>query len=148
MDWEKKYHWVTCKNPADEMFCAVCQKWGKPPAGTRGAWTIKGVVDWNYTTELSPLSSATVHLFLYPGQPWHATIIIYQIDLGTPRCCWCGKPWLKNHMQHWFELSKFIGYTFRAPASTVSTSQFYTVILGTNLCICPQHCYSIIIVFM
>ena len=34
------------------MFCAVCQKWGKPPAGTRGAWTTKGVVDWNHATEL------------------------------------------------------------------------------------------------
>ena len=34
------------------MFCAVCQKWGRPPAGTRGAWTTKGVGDWNHATEL------------------------------------------------------------------------------------------------
>ena len=51
-EWEKKYPWVTCKDPGDGMFCSVCQKWGKPPAGSRGAWTSKGVVDWNHATEL------------------------------------------------------------------------------------------------
>ena len=39
-------------SPADGLFCAICQRWGKPPAGTRGAWTMKGVVDWNHATEL------------------------------------------------------------------------------------------------
>ena len=41
-----------CANPTDGMFCAVCQKWGRPPAGTRGAWTTKGVNDLNHATEL------------------------------------------------------------------------------------------------
>lgn len=51
-EWEKKYPWVTCTNSTDGMFCAVCQKWGRPPAGTRGAWTTKGIGDWNHATEL------------------------------------------------------------------------------------------------
>ena len=51
-EWEKKYPWVNCMNPTDGMFCAICQKWGKPSAGTRGAWTTKGIVDWNHATEL------------------------------------------------------------------------------------------------
>ena len=43
---------MNCKNPTDGMFCAICQKWGKPSTGTRGAWTTKGIVDWNHATEL------------------------------------------------------------------------------------------------
>lgn len=34
------------------MYCTVCQKWGHPPAGTRGAWTTRGIRDWNHGTEL------------------------------------------------------------------------------------------------
>ena len=43
--------WVICKNPG--MFCAICQKWRKPSAGTRGAWTTKAVVDWSHATKLT-----------------------------------------------------------------------------------------------
>ena len=32
-EWEKKYAWVTCKDPSDGMFCETCLKWGNPPAG-------------------------------------------------------------------------------------------------------------------
>ena len=34
------------------MFCTICQKWGHPTAGSRGAWTSKGVTDWSHATEL------------------------------------------------------------------------------------------------
>ena len=34
------------------MFCETCQKWGNPPAGSRGAWSTRGVTDWNHATEL------------------------------------------------------------------------------------------------
>uniref|UniRef100_A0A1X7VXB8 Uncharacterized protein n=1 Tax=Amphimedon queenslandica TaxID=400682 RepID=A0A1X7VXB8_AMPQE len=34
------------------MYCTVCQKWGNPPAGARGAWTTTGICDWNHGTEL------------------------------------------------------------------------------------------------
>ena len=30
-EWEKKYPWVTCKDPSDGMFCETCLKWGNPP---------------------------------------------------------------------------------------------------------------------
>ena len=50
--WEDTYHWVTCIDPADGMFCSVCQEWGKPPSGARGAWTTRGITDWNHATEL------------------------------------------------------------------------------------------------
>ena len=34
------------------MFCGTCEKWGNPPAGSAGAWTTRGVTDWNHGTEL------------------------------------------------------------------------------------------------
>ncbi len=34
------------------MFCGTCKRWGKPPAGSRGAWTTRGIMDWNHATEL------------------------------------------------------------------------------------------------
>ena len=39
-------------SPADGMFCSICQKWGKPPAGLRGGWTTRGITDWNHASEL------------------------------------------------------------------------------------------------
>ena len=46
------YPWVKCELNSDGMFCSTCQKWGSPPAGSRGAWTIRGMTDWNHATEL------------------------------------------------------------------------------------------------
>ena len=43
--------WVKCKDPSDGMFWEICQKWGKPPAGSRGAWITRGITDWNHATE-------------------------------------------------------------------------------------------------
>ena len=34
------------------MFCKICQKWGQTSAGSRGAWTTKGLTDWKHATEL------------------------------------------------------------------------------------------------
>ena len=51
-EWESKCPWVTCELPSDGRFCSTCQKWGSPPAGTRGAWTTRGVTDWNHPPEL------------------------------------------------------------------------------------------------
>ena len=61
-EWESMYPWVTCELPSDGMFCSTCQKWGSPPAGSRGAWTIRGVTDWNHATEL---------LKQHAGSQWH-----------------------------------------------------------------------------
>ena len=33
------------------MFCRVCQDFGRPSATARGAWTVKGMTDWNHATE-------------------------------------------------------------------------------------------------
>ena len=52
MEWENKYPWVTCTDPSECMFCGTCEKWGNPPAGSAGAWTTRGVTDWNHGTEL------------------------------------------------------------------------------------------------
>ena len=51
-DWETKYPWVYCNNASEGMFCSICKRWGKPPAGSRGAWTTRGITDWNHATEL------------------------------------------------------------------------------------------------
>ena len=51
-DWEKIYPWVYCTGPKEEMFCRVCQSFGRPSATARGAWTVKGVTDWNHATEM------------------------------------------------------------------------------------------------
>ena len=51
-DWEERYPWLSCNDPSKGMFCSTCLKWGKPPAGSRGAWTTRGITDWNHATEL------------------------------------------------------------------------------------------------
>ena len=51
-EWEKKYPWVICNNPSEGMFRDICQKWGTPPAGSRGAWSTRGITDWNHATKL------------------------------------------------------------------------------------------------
>ena len=51
-EWEKKYPWVSCTDSKKGMFCTVCQKWGHPSAGSRGAWTTRGITDQKHATEL------------------------------------------------------------------------------------------------
>ena len=46
-----------CTDPTDGMFCRLCQAHGKPPPTARGAWTSRGVTDWNHATELLKLRS-------------------------------------------------------------------------------------------
>ncbi|KAI6649994.1 52 kDa repressor of the inhibitor of the protein kinase-like [Oopsacas minuta] len=52
MSGKKIYPWVICEDPRKGMFCTICQKWGNPSAGSRGAWTSRGVTDWSHATEL------------------------------------------------------------------------------------------------
>ena len=33
------------------MFCKLCQKRGNAPSTARGAWTTRGIQDWNHATE-------------------------------------------------------------------------------------------------
>ena len=33
------YPWVCCSDSSLGMFCGICQKWWKNPAGSHGAWT-------------------------------------------------------------------------------------------------------------
>ena len=54
-EWEKKYPSVTCQDASKGMFCTVCMKWGHPSAGSRGAWTSKGISDWSHATEVLKL---------------------------------------------------------------------------------------------
>ena len=51
-EWEIHYPWLRCTDPNDGIFCNICQKYGNAPAGCRGAWTTRGVKDWNHATEL------------------------------------------------------------------------------------------------
>jgi len=51
-EWENKYPWVLCTDSDKGMFCKICQKWGQPSAGSRGAWTTRGITDWKHATEL------------------------------------------------------------------------------------------------
>ena len=53
--WESKYPWVYCNDVKNGMYCKLCQKFGKPPATARGAWTTRRIVDWNHGTELLKL---------------------------------------------------------------------------------------------
>ena len=50
------------------MFCKLCQQRGNPPATARGAWTSRGIRDWNHATELLKLHSET---------SWHKDAIMY-----------------------------------------------------------------------
>ena len=60
--WEAKYPWVHCEDRQKGMFCRLCQEHGKPPANTRGAWTSRGILDWNHATEM---------LKLHNDSQWH-----------------------------------------------------------------------------
>ncbi len=51
-EWQSKYPWVTCTDSNKGMFCSLCLKWGKPPAGSRGAWTTRGITKWKHATEV------------------------------------------------------------------------------------------------
>ena len=51
-EWGKKYPWVFCSDSSKGMFCKMCQKWGQPCAGSRGAWITRGLTDWKHATEL------------------------------------------------------------------------------------------------
>ena len=50
-EWEKKYPWVYSDDPKQGMFCKLCQKRGNAPSTARGAWTTRGIQDWNHATE-------------------------------------------------------------------------------------------------
>ena len=50
-EWEQKYPWVYCNDVKEGMFCKLCQKRGNPPSTARGAWTTRGIRDWNHATE-------------------------------------------------------------------------------------------------
>ena len=50
-DWEQKYPWVYCDDPKQGMFCKLCQKRGNAPSTVRGAWTTRGIQDWNHAIE-------------------------------------------------------------------------------------------------
>ena len=40
-----------CNDPKQVIFCKLCQKRGNPPSTARGAWTARGIQDWNHATE-------------------------------------------------------------------------------------------------
>ena len=50
-EWEKLFPWVACEDPKTGMFCKICCEWGNPPPGSRGAWTSRGITDWNHGKE-------------------------------------------------------------------------------------------------
>ena len=57
-----------CTDAAQGMFCKLCQQKGNPPATVRGAWTSRGIKDWNYATEL---------LKLHNESSWHRDAVVY-----------------------------------------------------------------------
>ena len=66
--WESKYPWVYCTDIAQGMFCKLCQQKVNPPATARGAWTSRGMKDWNHATEL---------LKLHNESSWHRDAVVY-----------------------------------------------------------------------
>ncbi len=68
--WEQTYPWVYCKDPSEGMFCKLCQKRGNPPPTARGAWTTRGMKDWNHATEQLKEHSQS-------KSKWHRDAIIY-----------------------------------------------------------------------
>ena len=67
-EWIEKYPWVYCNDPQEGMFCKLCQKRGNPPPTARGAWTSRGVKDWNHATE---------QLREHSQSKWHRDAIIH-----------------------------------------------------------------------
>ena len=50
------------------MLCTFCQKSGNSPVTARGAWTTRGIKDWNHATEL---------LKLHNESKWHRDSTVY-----------------------------------------------------------------------
>ena len=74
----EKHVWVICELPSDGKFCSTCQKCGSPPAGSRSAWTIRGLTDWNHATEL---------LKQHASSQWHREVVAtaamaHQAEIG------------------------------------------------------------------
>ena len=67
-EWEEKYPWVYCNDPQEGMFCKLCQKRGNSPPTARGAWTSRGVKNWNHATE---------QLREHSQSKWHRDAIIH-----------------------------------------------------------------------
>ena len=67
-EWEQEYPWVSCTNVEEGMFCTFCQKSGNSPVTARGAWTTRGIKDWNHATEL---------LKLHNESKWHRDSTVY-----------------------------------------------------------------------
>lgn len=67
-EWEQKYPWVSCTNVEEGMFCTFCQKSGNSPITARGAWTSRGIKDWNHATE---------QLKLHSQSKWHRDSVVY-----------------------------------------------------------------------
>ena len=67
-EWEQKYPWLSCTNVEEGMFCTFCQKSGKSPVTARGAWTSRGVKDWNHATEV---------LKRHNQSTWHRDSIVF-----------------------------------------------------------------------
>ena len=70
-EWEQKYPWVYCDDPKQDMFCKLCQKRGNAPSTARGAWTTRGIQDWNHATEqLRNIASQNVTEMLLSMLEW------------------------------------------------------------------------------
>ena len=52
-----------------------CRTWGKPPSTARGAWTSRGILDWNHATEL---------LKLHSGSKWHNDAVLMSRIVEQP----------------------------------------------------------------
>ena len=68
--WESKYPWVYCNDIKVGMFCQLCQKFGRPPANAFGAWTSRGISDWNHGTEMLKLHNET---------KWHQDAVLLKL---------------------------------------------------------------------
>ena len=51
-DWKVKWKWMVSNKLEAGMLCAVCQKYGKPPAQARGAWVTHPNSNWSKAVEL------------------------------------------------------------------------------------------------
>ena len=65
--WEIHYAWLRCPDSNDGMFCNTFQKYGNAPARCRGAWTTRGLKDWNHATEL---------LKQHMRSQWHRDVVV------------------------------------------------------------------------
>ena len=65
--WKETYDWLLCESSDEGMFCSICRTHGRPPSSAKGAWTVRGIRNWNHGAEM---------LKQHNSSQWHKDAVV------------------------------------------------------------------------